>query len=37
MNDNNNQSRSSKIWSAIGSVFFTLAVTAVVFLIFRTM
>ena len=37
MNDNNNQSRASKVWSAIASVFFTIAVTAVVFLIFRTM
>ena len=37
MNDNNNQSRKGKVFSAIVSIFFTLAVTAVVFLIFRTM
>ena len=37
MNDNNNQNGVSKVFGAIVSVFLAVAVSAVVFLIFRTM
>ena len=37
MNDNNNQNGGSKVISTVLSIFFAITVTAVVFLIFRTM
>lgn len=37
MNDNNNQTRGAKVFRTVVSVFFAIAVSAVVFLIFRTM